>query len=119
MSANGCCCHIWVKRGVRDLHLVLLCVRDFRENRRREGHDFFFLLIGVHEITLTRVQLNCIAFESKERLGQVWVLRHTFALLLCCATVCRCEFFKCPAVHLLPVHCESAAKFIDCHFSIL
>jgi hypothetical protein len=34
-------CHIWVKRGVRDLHLVLLRIRDFRENRRREGHDFF------------------------------------------------------------------------------
>ena len=81
------CCHIWVKRGPRDLHLVRLRIADFRENRRREGHDFF--LIGVREITIALVPLNCITFESKERVGKVCVcvLRHTFAVLLCCDTL--------------------------------
>jgi len=79
------CCHIWVKRGARDLRLVRLRIVDFRENRLKEGRDFF--LIGVHEITLALVPLNCITFESKERLGKVCVLCHTFAVLLCCDTM--------------------------------
>jgi hypothetical protein len=51
------------------------------------GKAMIFFLIGVHEITLARVPSNCITFERKERLGKVYVLRHTFAVLLCCATL--------------------------------
>jgi hypothetical protein len=66
------CCRIWVKRGVRDLHLVLLRVRDFRENRRREGHD----LIGLNEIKLAVVSLNYSTFESAGPLMVAQWLRY-------------------------------------------
>ena len=54
-SVNDCCPHLF--------H-VLLRIRDFRENRRGEGHDF--CLIGVHEVTLALVPLNCSTSESKD-----------------------------------------------------
>jgi len=42
--------------------VLLLSIRQFRENRPREGRSF---LMDVNGITFTRVRQNCIAYESK------------------------------------------------------
>jgi hypothetical protein len=59
---------------------MLLYIRDFRENRRREGRTFS---MGVREITFTLLPQKYMTFESKERLGKVCVLRHGVERLHC------------------------------------
>jgi len=44
-----------VKFDIRDLHVKLLCVREFNENLRREGRAF---LVGVNEIASARAVCN-------------------------------------------------------------
>ena len=124
-SVNDCCPHLFhllsylgETRGKRPA-LITVAHSRFSWKSTQGRPWFFFFLIGVHGISLSLVPLNCSTFESKERLVKVCVLRHTFALLLCCATLCRCKFVKRPAVRLFPVGCESAVKCIDCHSSIL
>jgi len=46
---------IWVKFSIRDLHIILLSICDFRENRRREGPYF---LMCVNKNTFTQVCTN-------------------------------------------------------------
>jgi hypothetical protein len=45
-------CPIWMKFGVTGLHIMLLSIGEFHENRRREGRS---LVMGVNEITFRRV----------------------------------------------------------------
>jgi hypothetical protein len=66
---------IWVKYGVRDLRisLMLLCICEFRDNRRSEDSDFLWAWMKLH----LRVYCEIIwHFESKEGRAKVIVLLH-------------------------------------------
>ena len=43
---------VWVKFGIRDLHIILLNISEFCDNQHREGLTF---LMGINEITCTHV----------------------------------------------------------------
>jgi hypothetical protein len=68
----------WVKIGTTDLHIMLLSICKFRENRGRESRNF-----------LTCEPCACRGdprtFISNARLGKACVLNHgeLFAILLC------------------------------------
>jgi hypothetical protein len=74
---------IWLKIGTRDLHIMLLSICKFRENRGREIPSF---LTGLSYITckICACREDLRNFKSNERLGKACVLSHgeLFAILL-------------------------------------
>jgi hypothetical protein len=74
-------CPIWVKFAVRHLHVMLLSILEFGENRRREGRTF---LMGVNEITWTRVPLQRFDIQKVKKALVNSVLRHGLRHLRSC-----------------------------------
>ena len=66
-------CPVRVKFAVTDLHIKLLCVREFRENRRREGRAF---RVAVNEITSARAVCNRGVCGEQKCALVVGALRH-------------------------------------------
>jgi hypothetical protein len=70
---------MWLKIGVRKMHVVLLIICEFHENRHREGCTY---VMGGKRNYMCRctVKLRHV-FESKERLGIACVLGDEMRLL--------------------------------------
>jgi hypothetical protein len=51
-------CPVWVKLGIRDLH-IMFSIYGFREYKRREGRDF---RMGLNERTCTDMPCNYMPF---------------------------------------------------------
>jgi hypothetical protein len=49
-------CLIWLKFGIRGLHIMLFSIGELHENQPNEGCTFF---AGINEIAFTRVPWNC------------------------------------------------------------
>jgi len=67
------CCPVCVQFAIRDLHVKLLWVRDFHENRRREGLAF---VVGLNEIGCARAVCNRGVCGQQTCALVVDVLRH-------------------------------------------
>jgi hypothetical protein len=62
-----------VKFAIRNLHIKLLCVREFRVNGRRESRAF---LVAVNEIAFVRAVCNRGVCGEQKCAVVVGVLRH-------------------------------------------
>jgi hypothetical protein len=65
---------IWVNFVITNMHIILFRNCECWKNRRRKGHTTF--LMSVSEITVCGYHKNARHFESKERVGKVFELRH-------------------------------------------
>ena len=80
-------CPVSVKFAIRDLHIKLLCVREFHENRRREGHAF---LVGMNENASVRAVCNRGVCAKQKCALVVVVLRHAVHQTLQSCLMCYC-----------------------------
>jgi hypothetical protein len=72
---------ITVKLGTGGMHIVLFCIREFRENRRREGQTF---VVDGNELTFMCTPSDGTIFQRIEGGGVFCVLRHRVRHLPSC-----------------------------------
>jgi hypothetical protein len=102
---------ICVKFGTRHLHIMLLNVCRFLENRLTEGRA---LLVGVNEITCTRVPCNRVAIW-KSPWGQCAYKRDTEVRSrnhCCCGKAVTITYSECVSVALVIHHTTRMRRII-------